>query len=112
MLDQIIKGACISLHGATLLAQENSDLHTANQKIRQKRTRSKQQIVHEGGLTVEEGLQLVQQLNQPIKDTPVVAQPQGDEAIQLAQPATRAPPRCSGCRGIGHKINQCKNRQI
>ena len=109
ILDQIIKGAYISLHGAALYAQENSVLHRANEKIRQKRTRSKQQIVHEGGLTVEEGLQLIQQLNQPIEDTPVVAQPQGDEAIQPAQPIRKAPPKCSGCGQVGHKVNYCKN---
>jgi hypothetical protein len=64
MLDQIIKGHYISLHNTALLAQENANLRVANEKKRQKRTRSNRQIAHEGGLSVKEGLQLAQQENQ------------------------------------------------
>ena len=57
-VDQIIKSACLSMHSAALLAQENASLRRANEKKRQKRTRSHRQIAHEGGLTIAEGLQL------------------------------------------------------
>jgi hypothetical protein len=110
ILDQIIKGHCISLHHTALLAQENANLRAANEKKRQKRNRSTRQIAHEGGLSVEEGLQLAQQLDQPVEGDGVVSHTQGDLPIQQDQPRKRAPPRCSGCGEIGHKINQCKNR--
>jgi hypothetical protein len=58
MLDQIIKGHYISLHNTALLAQENANLRVANEKKRQKRNQSTRHIPCEGGLTVEEGLQL------------------------------------------------------
>ena len=56
MLDQMIKGYSITLHNAALLAKEIVDLRAANEKKRQKRTRSTRQIAHEGGLSIEEGL--------------------------------------------------------
>lgn len=49
------------MHNAALLAKENADLRAANEKKRQKRTRSNRQIPHEGGLTVEEASQLIEQ---------------------------------------------------
>jgi hypothetical protein len=67
MLDYIIKGHYISLHNSAFLAQENATLRAANEKKRQKHTRSNRQVPHEGGLSVEQGLQLVQQLNQPVE---------------------------------------------
>ncbi|RJE17358.1 Pogo transposable element [Aspergillus sclerotialis] len=112
MLDQIIKGCAVTMHNAALLAQENANLRVANERKRQKRNRSTRQMAHEGGLSVEEGVQLAQQLNQPVEGDGVVSYAQGDLPIQQDQPATRAPPRCSGCREIGHRINSCKNRYI
>jgi hypothetical protein len=112
MLDQIIKGHYISLHNTALLAQENANLRAANEKKRQKRNRSTRQIPCNSGLTVEEGLRLVRQLDQPVEATAVVSHTQGELPIQPDRPATRAPPRCSGCREIGHRINTCKNRYI
>ena len=108
-VDQIIKGAYISMHNAAILAQENAVLRHANEKKRQKRTRSNRQIVHEGGLSIAEGLQLAQQLNQPVEDSLVVSHEAGESVSQADLPRRRAPPRCSGCGEIGHKINRCKN---
>ncbi|OJD26395.1 hypothetical protein ACJ73_02234, partial [Blastomyces percursus] len=112
MLDQIIKGCAMTMHNAALLTQENANLRAANEKKRQKRNRSTRQMAHEGGLSVEEGLQLAQQLNQPVEGDGVVSHVQGDLPMQQDQLARRAPPRCSGCREIGHRINACKNRYI
>ena len=70
------------------------------------------QIPCEEGLTVDEGLQLVEQLNQPVEGDGVVSYTQGDLPIQQDQPATRAWPRCSGCREIGYRITLCENRYI
>ena len=111
MLDQIIKGHCIALHNTALLAQENANLRIANEKVVKKRTRSTKQIPCEEGLTVEEGLQLVQQLNQPVEgDWGSIACAGRIAYSGKISHANRAPPRCSGCGEIGHKINRCKNR--
>ena len=112
MLDQIIKGAYLSLHGGALLAQDNANLRAANEKKRQKRTRSTRQIAHEGGLTIEEGLQLVQQPIQPVEADEVVSHEGPDLPNQPIQPARRAPPTCSGCGQKGHRITLCTNRII
>jgi hypothetical protein len=112
MLDQIIKGCAVTMHNAALLAQENANLRAANEKKRQKRNRSTRQIAHEGGLSVEEGLQLAQQQNQQVEGEGVVSHTQSISPNQPDQPTTRAPARCSGCREIGHRINSCKNRYI
>jgi hypothetical protein len=112
MLDQIIKGTALSLHYTALLAQENANLRAVNEKIVKKRNRSHKQIPCEEGLTVEEGLQLAAQLNLPAEAPAVESHTQGELPIQADRPATRAPPRCSGCREIGHRINSCKNCYI
>jgi hypothetical protein len=70
------------------------------------------QIPCEAGLTVEEGLRLVEQLNQPVEAEGVVSHAQGELPSQQDQPRRRAPPTCSGCGGIGHRITSCKNRII
>jgi hypothetical protein len=112
VVDQIIKGSYLSLHGAALLTQENANLRAANEKIVKKRNPSHKKIPCEEGLTVEEGLQLIEQLNQPVEADGVVSHTQGELRSQVNPPPTRAPPRCSGCREIGHRINVCKNRYI
>lgn len=55
ILDQIIKGHCIALHNTALLAQENANLRTANEKVVKKRKRLTKRISCEEGLTVEVG---------------------------------------------------------
>jgi hypothetical protein len=110
MLNQIIKGHCIALHNTALLAKENADLRAANEKKRQKRTRSTRQFAHEGGLSIEEGLQLAQQPFQPVEADEVVSHEQGDLPTQQDQPCRRALPKCSGCGEIGHRANHCNKR--
>ncbi|CEO61207.1 hypothetical protein PMG11_05506 [Penicillium brasilianum] len=73
ILDRIIKGHYEALHNTAILAQENANLRVANEKIVKKRNRSTKQIPCEEGLTVEEGLQLVEQLNQPVEDDRMVS---------------------------------------
>jgi hypothetical protein len=110
VVDQILKGHFLALHNTALLAQDNANLRAANEKKRQKRNRWHRLIPYEGGLSVEEGLLLVEQLNQPVDGDEGVSHTQGELPIQADPPRTRAPPRCSGCGGIGHRINYCKNR--
>ena len=42
------------MHNAILLAEENKELRAANEKKKQKRTRSIRTIAHEGDLSVQE----------------------------------------------------------
>ena len=112
MVDQILKGHYLSLHNLALYIQDNTNLRAANKKIIKKRNRLTKKIPCEAGLTVEEGLQLVEQLNQPVEADEVVSHEQGDLPTQQDQPRRRAPLRCSGCGGIGHKITSCKHRII
>jgi hypothetical protein len=112
MINQIIKGCAITMHSAALLAKENADLRAANEKKRQKRTRSTRQIAHNEGLSIEEGQQLAQQLIQPVEADEVVSHDEANLPNQPIQPARRAPPTCSGCGQIGHRITSCKNRII
>jgi hypothetical protein len=110
VVDQILKGHYQALHHTALLVKENADLRAANEKKRQKRTRSTRQIAHEGGLSIEEGLQLAQQPIQPVEADEVVSHEQGDLPTQQDQPRRRALPKCSGCGEIGHRINHCNKR--
>jgi hypothetical protein len=112
VVDQILKGHYQALHHTALLVKENADLRAANEKKRQKRTRSTMRIAHEGGLSIEEGLQLAQQPIQPVEADEVVSHEEVDLPNQPIQPARRAPPTCSGCGQIGHRITSCKNRII
>ena len=112
MLDQIIKGHYIALYNTALLAQENANLRASNEKIVKKRTRSTKQIPCEEGLTTEESQQLVAQLDLPAEAPAVDSYMEAELPIQTDQWAKRAPPRCSGCREIGHRINTCKNRYV
>ncbi|KAJ5596811.1 hypothetical protein N7450_003269 [Penicillium hetheringtonii] len=108
--NRIIKNHYLALHNTALLAQDNTNLHTANKKKRQKHNRSHRQIPHQGGLSVEEDLLLAEQLNQEEEAGGVVSHAQNELPNQADPPRTRAPPMCSGCGVIGHKINKCKNR--
>ena len=104
VVNQILKSHYQALHHTALLVKENADLRAANEKKRQKRTRSTRQIAHEGGLSIEEGLQLVQQPIQPPEADEVVSHEEVDLPNQPIQPARRAPPTCSGCGQISHRI--------
>ncbi len=60
-VDQIVKGTYLSMHTATILAQENASPRRVNKKKRQKRTRSHRHIAHKRCLTIAEDLQLEHQ---------------------------------------------------
>jgi hypothetical protein len=106
-----IKGHYLSLHSLALLAQENANLRMANEKIVKKRGRSTKHLPCAEGLTIEEALQLAIQLDLPVEEDEVESHAEVELPSQPTRAAARAPPRCSGCWEIGHKINRCKNRQ-
>ena len=52
ILNQLVKGFCLTIQGAILLTNENKELRAANKKQKQKRARSRRQIPTDTGLTV------------------------------------------------------------
>jgi len=112
VVDRIIKGHYLTLHTLALLMQDNANLRIANEKIVKKSGRSTKHLPCEEGLTVEEALQLAAQLDLPVEEDVVQSHAEVELPSQPTRPAARAPPRCSGCREIGHRINTCKNRYI
>lgn len=106
-LNQLVKGCQLAMHGAAMLTKENHDLRAANKKQKQKRQRSKKQLSYEGGVSVQEARESINRQNQADE----AANSMRVESAEItAQRATRAPPRCSDCRSIGHKRLQCPNR--
>jgi hypothetical protein len=103
-LDQLIKGCHMAMHSAVLLTEENRGLRAANAKQRQKRSRSTRQIPHDAALSATEAHTLIQATQQPVE---AGASTTAEMTNQASTQPIRAPPRCSGCGGIGHKINRC-----
>ena len=106
-LNQLVKGFRLTMQGAILLAEENKELRAANEKQKQKRTRSRKQIPAEEGLSVQEASQLITELVEADEAPPPPPRRSPSPGLQ---PRTRAPPKCSGCGEIGHKINRCLAR--
>ena len=76
------------MHSAAMLAKENSELCTANQRRKQKEQHRRRYISQEGALQAQEGQRLIEALdNVEVEETQ-------REATQVRQ---RAPPTCSNC---------------
>jgi hypothetical protein len=103
-IDQLIKGCYMAIHSAVLLAEENRGLRAANARKKQKRSRSTRQLPHDTALSAAEARTLIQASQQPVE---AEASASTEITNQASTQPTRAPPRCSGCGGIGHKINRC-----
>ena len=95
------------MHSAALLAKENNELRTANEKQKQKRMRSTRHIPHEGGFLVEEAHTII---SEPIKVQIACTTLPHERASPALQPHQRALPKCGGCGDIGHKRNACPNK--
>jgi hypothetical protein len=84
----------------------------ANKNMVKKRNRTTKKIPYEEGFIIKEAIQLVGQLNQPLEDDGADPHVEVELPSQSVRPVARAPPRCSGCGEIEHKIKVCKNRYI
>jgi len=106
-LNQLVKGCEMAMNSAIILTKENRDLRAAHEKQARKKKRSKRRITHTGGLSIQEGIELMQQRNgvQEAQDTI-----QTETTPSTSQPHVRAPPRCSDCNVLGHKRTHCPNR--
>jgi len=98
-LNQLVKGCEMAINSAIILTKENRDLRAAHEKQAQKKKPSKRQITHTGGLSIQEGIELMQQRNgvQEAQDTI-----QTETTPSTSQPHVRAPPRCSDCNVLGY----------
>jgi hypothetical protein len=102
-LHQLVKGCQMAMHNAVLLAEENKQLRTANQRQQKKRAMRRSYIAKGGVLTVQEGLDQL-----PL--APVVVT--GEVTALLAGPQTRAPRMCSMCKSLEHTARTCPLRLI
>uniref|UniRef100_A0A093XEM9 HTH CENPB-type domain-containing protein n=1 Tax=Talaromyces marneffei PM1 TaxID=1077442 RepID=A0A093XEM9_TALMA len=90
-LDQLLKGALITMHNAAMLTSENHKLRKAVDQLQKRHTCRTQALPNEGSLTVSEGRELAQALDQAHEAATVTNQPEPPLRAQ------RAPPRCSNC---------------
>ena len=61
-VNQLIKGCQTAMHSAVILAKENSELRTANQRRKQKQQHRRRYIAHGGVLQAQQGQFLVQRV--------------------------------------------------
>lgn len=92
---------------AAFLEKEVADLRAANEKQKQKRTRSRKKIPSSEGLSVSEALALIIPPEEAIKPPPP---PRPKRPSPPLQPRTRALPKYGLCGNEGHKRNACPDR--
>jgi hypothetical protein len=100
-IQHLEKCAQMAMKTNLLLQQEIKVLRAENERKVKKRARRRATLGTTTLLTVQEGLDQVQQLD---------IQAEGQAQEQVYVPSQRAPPRCSGCRTIGHTIRGCPNK--
>ncbi|EED21622.1 conserved hypothetical protein [Talaromyces stipitatus ATCC 10500] len=106
-INRLYKAYEMSFNELLIVQKEVHDLRAAIEKEKRERKRSRAQISHEGSPIAQEAQELItsrDEASQPISAVPV------ESEHQASQPRVRAPPKCSGCGIIGHKINRCPNR--
>jgi hypothetical protein len=108
-LNQLVKGFRLTMQGTILLANENKELRAANEKQKQKRTRSRRQIPAEEGLSVQEASTLIIQQQEATEGPPTSPGIPRESAIQ---PRTRPPRGCGICRKPGHRRETCPDRPV
>lgn len=106
-INQVLKACQVTMQSAAFLEKEVSDLRAANEKQKQKRTRSRRQIPSTEGLSVLEASALIVQPEEAIEPPPP---PQPRRPSPPLQPRTRALNRCGACGNLGHKRTACPDR--
>lgn len=100
-IDQLINGCHLMMQGAELLAKENRELRAANAEQRQNRTF---RIPCDTASNAEDARTSIQGLEDPVKTE---ASTTAEMTDQASTQQLRAPHKCSGCGGVGHKIPRC-----
>ena len=100
--DQLVKGAQIMVHSATLLKAEVKALQEANQAKKRRERKHKRRIYQGGSLIVEEGEELVRS-----------TQTQQEEASDTVrgQRLEGKRRRCGLCNQVGHNARTCEAPQ-
>jgi hypothetical protein len=106
-INQVLKACQITMQSAALLEKEVSELRAANEKQKQKRTRSRKQIPAEEGLSVQEASALI---IQPVEAMEAPIPPPRRRPSPPLQPRTRALPTCGLCKNQGHRRDACPDR--
>ncbi|RJE17441.1 Pogo transposable element, partial [Aspergillus sclerotialis] len=89
-LDQIVKGAQLQMHGATIMHQEICDLRTESETQKQKRKKSTKRTAQSEGYSTQEAKEAFNSPNQAIE---ALNAPTIEPASSASQPLRRAPPR-------------------
>jgi hypothetical protein len=90
------------IHSGVILAEENRQLRSKNERQKKKRAKTRSYITTGGILTSQEGVERSQMAN--IERT-------GGVVVREAQPPqTRAPKMCSVCRSLAHTARTCPER--
>lgn len=106
---QIVKGCEMAMHGMVLLTQENAELRRHNAEKNEKASRSRKRIKSTTGLSITEGLELINSRRKRKRASTV-------SNLHIAatnqQPKRRATARCStarcfNCKRLSHKKNKC-----
>jgi hypothetical protein len=97
-LHQLVKGCQMAMQSATLLANENAQLRTENNRQKRRRKATKSYVATGGVLTAAEGLQL-----------PKVEglMSQSREEAGPSEPKRRAPSKCSMCKSEEYNARTC-----
>lgn len=100
-LNQLIKGCCMAMHSAAILAAENRALKAANEKQKRKQERRRTYIGQEDALTIEEGIDRVRRAKE--EESRVVE-------VTEERPQKRAARQYSICGTVGHTACKCSQR--
>ena len=107
-INQVLKACQITMQSAAFLEKEVGDLRAANEKQKQKRTRSTRTIVHEGDLSVQE----VRELRaEPFETQVMRINTYREQVSQGLQQSVRAGRACGICRLPGHRRETCPDRE-
>jgi hypothetical protein len=91
------------MNSAVLLAEENRQLRSENERQKKKRAKRRAFIATGGTLTMQEGLDRSQATN-IVPESGVVT----EEVIVK----TRAPRTCSMCKSLSHIVRTCPTKQV
>jgi DDE superfamily endonuclease len=102
VVDQFLKGAHTMAHRLAILEAENTALRKATKLATQRKQRKKKRIQHQGSLTVQDGLGLVDQLAASTQ----ISEEMHQRGVQ-PDGTTKRPRRCGRCREVGHRVDKC-----
>lgn len=97
--DQLVKGAQIMVHSATLLKAEVKALQEANEVKKRRERKRKRRIYQGGSLTIEEGEELIQSTRIQEEEVNEATRAQGFEKRRR---------RCGLCNRVGHNARTCE----